>query len=137
MTSTQTEVQVRPILLVEDNPNDEALALRALKKANITSGVTVVRDGAEALDKISTSPPDLVVLDVKMPGISGIEVCRRLREHSDVPVIMLTARGEEADRVLGLDMVPVTVRYELDGKDGTLQIEDAYWAGIGPVPMDE
>ncbi|MFZ5652085.1 MAG: response regulator transcription factor [Bacillota bacterium] len=61
-------------------------------------------DGREALDKLKVQEYDAVVLDVMMPGIDGLEVCREIRKSSDVPVIMLTARGEEIDRILGLEL---------------------------------
>src|SRR6185369_934442 len=61
-------------------------------------------DGQLALDDALADPPDIVVLDLMLPGLSGLEVCRRLRETSPVPIVMLTALGEEADRVLGLEL---------------------------------
>lgn len=64
--------------------------------------VDSVAQGEAALDSIATQPPDIVVLDVMLPGISGFEVLTRLRRHSDVPVIMLTARGAESERIAGL-----------------------------------
>jgi len=82
------------ILLVEDNPDDEALTLRALKKNNISNQVVVARDGAEALDYLfgtgnyagrdSGLTPQLVLLDLKLPKVDGLEVLRRLRanEHT-------------------------------------------------------
>ena len=66
--------------------------------------VRTVGDGLEALEVAANHPPDLVVLDVMLPGIDGLEVCRRLRERAPIPVIMLTARGEEEDRVMGLEL---------------------------------
>ena len=66
--------------------------------------VTVVEDGRAALDFMSSNQPDLVILDVMLPEIDGFTVLRRLREHTDVPVILLTARGDEPDRVLGLEL---------------------------------
>jgi DNA-binding response OmpR family regulator len=60
--------------------------------------------GPEALAALRAEPPDLVVLDVMLPGVDGIEILRRLRASADVPVILLTARAEEADRVLGLEL---------------------------------
>jgi DNA-binding response OmpR family regulator len=65
--------------------------------------VCVAADGHNALDKARREPPDLVILDVMLPGIDGLEVCRRLRAQSDVPIIMLTARGDVDDRVAGLE----------------------------------
>jgi DNA-binding response OmpR family regulator len=61
--------------------------------------------GEEALEKFRSADPALIILDIMMPGISGIDVCREIRKESRVPVIMLTARGEEIDRVLGLNCV--------------------------------
>lgn len=61
-------------------------------------------DGAEGLADALQRPPDLVVLDLMLPGLDGLEVCRRLREQSPVPVLMLTARGDETDRIVGLEL---------------------------------
>lgn len=66
--------------------------------------VKVVGDGREALKEFERRPPDLVLLDVMLPSLSGIEVCQRIRATSDVPVIMLTAKGSEWDKVLGLEV---------------------------------
>ena len=66
--------------------------------------VEVVSDGATALASALADPPDIVVLDLMLPGLPGLEVCRRLRGASAVPVVMLTALGEEADRVAGLEL---------------------------------
>jgi DNA-binding response OmpR family regulator len=65
--------------------------------------VECVRDGYAALRRIQEQPPDLVILDLMLPGISGLEVCRRLREHWSIPVVMLTALGEETDKVVGFE----------------------------------
>ncbi|MGH3741107.1 MAG: response regulator transcription factor, partial [Micromonosporaceae bacterium] len=73
---------------------------RYLERAGIT--VTLAADGPAALRAYADGRPDLVVLDLMLPGMDGIEVCRRMRADSDVPVVMLTALGEEADRVVGL-----------------------------------
>lgn len=92
------------ILAVED---EEALA--ALLEYNLTQegfAVQVATDGDEAMLAIDEDKPDLVLLDWMLPGLSGIEICRRIRARSelrDIPVIMLTARGEESDRIRGLD----------------------------------
>lgn len=61
-------------------------------------------DGEEALKKVHETMPDLIILDLMMPKINGIEVCRTLRKTTDVPIIMLTARGEEIDKILGLEL---------------------------------
>jgi two-component system response regulator CpxR len=88
------------ILLVDD---DVALA-RLLAEFLTLQGfrVDTLHRGEDALSRITGDPPDLVVLDVMLPGISGFETLRRLRESQDLPVIMLTARGEESERILGL-----------------------------------
>jgi two-component system response regulator MprA len=91
----------RRILVVDD---DERLGA-SLKRALAYEGhaVEVASDGPGALVAARDRPPDLVVLDVMLPGIDGVEVCRRLREGSDVPILMLTARDAISDRVSGLD----------------------------------
>lgn len=94
-----TDVAPR-ILLVDD---DVALA-RMLAEFLTLQGfrVEVLHGGEDALARIVGDPPDLIVLDVMLPGMSGFETLRRLREQQDLPVIMLTARGEESERILGL-----------------------------------
>jgi two-component system response regulator MprA len=89
------------VLIVDD---DAAIA-SSLRRALLYEGyaVTVASDGDAALRRAHVDLPDLVILDVMLPGIDGIEVCRRLRAGDDVPVLMLTARDNTADRVLGLD----------------------------------
>jgi two-component system, OmpR family, response regulator MprA len=93
---------MRARLLVIDD--DEQL-LTALRRALAYEGydVAVAPSGEEGLRLARDAPPDLVVLDVHLPGVDGLEVCRRLRAGGDVPVLMLTARDEVADRVAGLD----------------------------------
>lgn len=90
------------VLVVDDDRTVAEVVGRYLERAG--HAVSLVHDGPGALAAATTSPPDLVVLDVMLPGIDGIEVCRRLRETSDVPVVMLTALGAEVDRVLGLEV---------------------------------
>jgi two-component system response regulator MprA len=89
------------ILVVDDDPE----IISFLKRGLIYEGYTVdtASNGAEALAKARDNEPALVVLDVMMPGIDGIEVCKLLRQASAVPVLMLTAKGTVADRVAGLD----------------------------------
>jgi DNA-binding response OmpR family regulator len=85
--------------------DDEARYLR-LMEANLTSeGYEVLKasNGQSAVEIVSKKRPDLVLLDVMMPGLSGFEACERIREFSRVPIIMVTAKGEEQDRVKGLD----------------------------------
>src|SRR5438067_10715061 len=89
------------ILVIDD---DEQLG-SAVRRALAYEGyqVTLARDGTEGLRQAREQAPDLVVLDVLMPGLDGLEVCRRLRAGGDIPILMLTARDEVADRVQGLD----------------------------------
>jgi two-component system response regulator RegX3 len=89
------------VLLVDDEP----AILDAIEYALRGEGydVDTRRDGESALAAARTHPYDVVVLDVLLPGVSGTEVCRRLRKLSDVPIVMLTARDAEVDRVVGLD----------------------------------
>ncbi len=91
-----------PVLIVEDDPNTAALVATYLERegfASLTTG-----DGQAALKLARTHRPGFVILDVMLPGADGWEVCRELRKFSDVPVLMLTAREEEIDRVLGLSL---------------------------------
>ncbi|MEU3353712.1 response regulator transcription factor [Streptomyces sp. NPDC037389] len=92
------------ILVVDDDPTVAEVVTGYLQKAGHT--VTSVEDGPTALAEAAAARPDLVVLDLMLPGgLDGLEVCRRLREaHDRLPVIMLTARGDEEDRVLGLEV---------------------------------
>ncbi|HYW27775.1 MAG TPA: response regulator transcription factor [Terriglobales bacterium] len=92
----------RPHVLVVD---DDARIVAALKRALHYEGcsVDVALDGPAALASAASRPPDLVLLDLMLPGIDGVEVCRRLRAADDVPILMLTARDATAERVRGLD----------------------------------
>jgi two-component system response regulator len=100
------------ILLVEDNPDDEALTLRALAKNNIANEIIVARDGVEALDYLfATGPhegrdrshlPQVVLLDLKLPRLDGLEVLRRIRAEAAtrlLPVVVLTSSREDSDLV--------------------------------------
>lgn len=90
------------ILVVEDEPSFvEALNI-GLAREGFTVHVAV--DGVEALDKFDTVSPDLVLLDVMLPRLSGIEVCRQIRKKSSVPIIMVTAKSAEIDTVVGLEV---------------------------------
>ncbi|TIS54816.1 MAG: response regulator transcription factor [Mesorhizobium sp.] len=90
------------ILVADDDPHIREIICFALEKAGMKT--VAVSDGAAALQAIERRAPDLVVLDIGMPEMDGLEVCRRLRHTSDVPVLFLSARDEEIDRVLGLEM---------------------------------
>ena len=90
------------VLIIEDDPNVADVVSRYLQREGYD--VDVAGDGVEGLNRALADPPDLVVLDLMLPSLSGLEVCRRLRAKAPVPVIMLTARGEEADRITGLEL---------------------------------
>jgi two-component system response regulator BaeR len=93
----------RCILIVEDEPKIAALLADYLQ-AHGGYRTRIVNRGDEALDEFRRAPPDLVLLDLMLPGLDGIEVCKRLRAESSVPIIMVTARVEEIDRLLGLEL---------------------------------
>jgi DNA-binding response OmpR family regulator len=86
--------------------DDEEQIRRALRSILSTRGYTLdmASTGSEALIKAIDSPPDLVVLDLMLPDIDGIEVCRRLRKATDMPILMLTARDEDVDKIIGLEV---------------------------------
>lgn len=92
---------VARVLVVDDDVTVREVVVSYLRADG--HGVVEAADGAAALKEMRDDPADLVVLDLMMPGIDGLEVCRRLHAVSDVPVIMLTALGSETDRVVGLE----------------------------------
>jgi len=90
------------ILVVEDEPSIREVVSLYLRRAGYQ--VTVVEDGQAALATLASGLPDLVVLDLMLPGVDGLEITRWLRERGDTPIIMVTARREERDRIAGLEM---------------------------------
>jgi DNA-binding response OmpR family regulator len=101
MTRTTTEEGTVQVLLVEDDERLARLTARYLQEHGLV--VTVARTGTEGLTEASHHAYDVILLDLMLPGKDGLEVCRELRTRSDVPIIMVTARGEEIDRVIGLE----------------------------------
>jgi DNA-binding response OmpR family regulator len=93
---------VSRILVVDDDWTVSDVVTRYLEREG--HDVATVADGSAALRHATAAPPDLVILDVMLPGMSGLEVCRRLRVIGPLPVIMLTARTDEGDRVAGLEL---------------------------------
>jgi two-component system response regulator MprA len=89
------------ILVVDDDPHIRETLKRYLTYEGYR--VELAEDGRQALSSMATEPADMVVLDVGLPGMDGLEVCRRIREADDVPIIMLTAKGTLEDKVDGLD----------------------------------
>jgi two-component system response regulator RegX3 len=92
----------RRILLVEDEASITKPLAEALEQEGFDT--TVARTASEGLELGRSSSPDLILLDLMLPDGSGFDVCRELRKTSDVPIVMLTARGDEADRIVGLEM---------------------------------
>jgi len=105
---------LHPVLLVEDNRDDEELTIRGLERANLQNPVEIARDGQEALDKLFGTDehdpdpvPAVVVLDVHLPRVSGLEILRRIRAHERtrrLPVVILTSSREDQDLIDGYDL---------------------------------
>ncbi len=93
---------VARILVVDDEPKIVLLVRDYLERAGFA--VSTARDGPEALMRAHQERPDLIILDLGLPGLDGLEVTRRLRRDSGVPIIMLTARDDETDKVVGLEL---------------------------------
>ena len=98
----ELNTMVRTVLVVDDEPLIREVVVRYLER----EGYRVIEcgDGETARQLVRRHNPDLVVLDVMLPGIDGLDVCRWIRTQSDTPVILLTARGEETDRIVGLEL---------------------------------
>jgi two-component system response regulator BaeR len=90
------------IAIVEDEHKLASLLQKYLEKEDYTT--SIFHDGSEALERLQHKPADLILLDLMLPGLDGLSVCRELRKNSDVPIIMITARVEEIDRLLGLEI---------------------------------
>jgi len=100
---TDQSTALKPVILVVD---DEPQILRVMRAGLPARGyeVRTAPGGREALDEIRKQPPDLIILDLAMPEMSGLEVCQRVREFSSVPIIVLSAKGSENDKIAALDM---------------------------------
>ena len=92
----------RRILVVDDEPSLQKMLTHALEREGFQ--VYAVGDGEAALEAVGSYEPHLIVLDIMLPKMDGTEVCRRIRAYSDVPIIMLTAKDDEIDRVVGLEL---------------------------------
>ena len=93
---------MNPILIVDDN--EQILQILAQYLASENKPYLLARSGEEALSLFDAAAPSLILLDIMLPGIDGLEVCRRIRRVSNVPILMITAKDEDADRILGLDI---------------------------------
>src|SRR3954454_15155045 len=94
--------QAQTVLVIEDESSIASFVSLYLKNAGY--GVRTAATGQEGLDQAGSERPDLIVLDLMLPDVDGIEVCRRLRKDSDVPILMLTARDEDVDKIIGLEV---------------------------------
>ena len=92
----------RTILVVDDDPHIRQLIVFALAKAGLDA--IEAEDGEAALAAVAAHAPDLIILDINMPRMDGIEVCRRLRASGDLPILFLSSRDDEIDRVLGIEL---------------------------------
>ena len=135
------------ILVVDDELAISELVSEALKRQGFR--VETASDGDSALEKAETTLPDLILLDLMLPKLSGTEVCREIRQRSNVPIIMLTAKDSEIDRVVGLEMgaddyitKPYSTRELLARmkavlrRQGTLQDPEPLTVSAGPVELD-
>ena len=139
------------ILLVEDNPDDEILTVRALKKNNILNDVVVVRDGAETLDYLfgagsyadrdMTVMPQIILLDLKLPKIDGLEVLRRVRGNERtrlLPVVVLTSSSEEQDMIESYSLGANSyIRKPVDFNQFTEAVKNLglYWLVLNESPV--
>jgi two-component system response regulator BaeR len=100
--TSETTYHPRSILMIEDELALAEIASDYLLQADMN--VDMLSNGSEAVEKILSSKPDLVVLDLMLPGKDGLTICREVRHQSDVPIIMVTAKVEEIDRLIGLEL---------------------------------
>jgi CheY-like chemotaxis protein len=138
------------IMLVEDNPDDEALTLRALARNRITNEIIVAHDGVEALDFLFATGshagrdlsvmPQIILLDIKLPRVDGLEVLRRLRADQRthlLPVVILTSSNEEQDRLAGYGLGANSyVRKPVDFTQFTEAVRQLglYWLILNQAP---
>ncbi len=145
------EVKEVEILLVEDNPTDAELALRALKKSNLANNLVWVKDGAEALDFIFatgeysgrsvTCPPKVVLLDLRLPKVDGMEVLRKIKADERtraIPVVVLTSSKEDRDIAesyqLGVNSY-ISKPVEFDAFAKTVSELGLYWLLVNSPPV--
>jgi DNA-binding response OmpR family regulator len=128
-----TSVTTARVLIIEDDPTVGEVVARYLKREGYV--VEVVPDGAVGLQRALADAPDLVILDLMLPSLGGLEVCRRLRAAAPVPIIMLTARGAEADRIAGLEMgADDYVAKPFSPRELTARVKAVLRRATGPLP---
>jgi DNA-binding response OmpR family regulator len=121
------------VLIIEDDPTVGEVVARYLKREGY--GVEVAVDGALGLQRALTDAPDLVILDLMLPSLGGLEICRRLRAAAPVPIIMLTARGAEVDRIAGLEMgADDYVAKPFSPRELTARVKAVLRRATGPLP---
>jgi DNA-binding response OmpR family regulator len=124
------------VLIIDDDPNVSEVVGRYLEREGYQ--VDTVADGALGLERALADLPDLVVLDLMLPSMGGLEVCRALRSVAPVPVIMLTARGEEADRIAGLELgADDYVAKPFSPRELTARVKAVLRRATGGVPVQE
>ncbi|MBW3593699.1 MAG: response regulator, partial [Actinobacteria bacterium] len=94
--------QTQTVLVVEDESSIASFVSLYLKNAGYA--VRTASTGREALSQVAAETPALIILDLMLPDIDGIDVCKRIRQSSDVPILMLTARDEDVDKIIGLEV---------------------------------
>src|SRR5262245_14612131 len=120
------------VLVAEDDVNVADVVGRYLEREGFE--VEVVGDGRDALERALVDPPDLMVLDLMLPGLDGLEICRRVRALAPVPVIMLTAKGDEADRVAGLELgADDYVAKPFSPRELTARVKAVLRRAVGPL----
>jgi len=128
-------VRMARVLVVDDDRTVSDVVARYLTREG--HQVEAVAYGVVALERVTARPPDLLVLDLMLPGMSGLEVCRRIRELAPIPVIMLTARGEEGDRVIGLELgADDYVTKPFSPRELVLRVAAVLRRAHGPLPSD-
>ena len=138
MPPTPTTATASRVLIIEDDPNVSEVVARYLEREGYR--VERVADGAIGLTRALADPPDLVVLDLMLPSLDGLEVCRLLRAAAPVPVIMLTARGTESDRIAGLELgADDYVAKPFSPRELTARVKAVLRraAGVVPAPPDQ
>ena len=134
-----TSLQRQRVLVIDDDPNVAEVVAAYLEREGCI--VQVCADGEQGLEAALADPPDLIVLDLMLPGLDGLEVCRRVQALAPVPIVMLTAKGDETDRIVGLELgaddymsKPFSPRELVARIKAVLRRANAPLAPVGPGP---